>query len=132
MGGGNVAVRPQLIRLRKPEKGDLMLCIIIDTPVNKSGEALSKIKSKIKAKYISKAGKFSPPLEIKELGTMGKYSSSLVGDRERTGLCIISDVGANPEFFEWLSKEAVNELKHEGYELGGVTFQRPVFEVFGD
>lgn len=116
---------------RRVKKGDIMLCVIVDTEKGKN--ILSLLKDKIRSKYAENAGKFSAPLEFRDLDGLGEYGDPLTfKQRERQGVCIISDVGANPEWFEDLTREAVEELEKEGIAgLGGATFYRPVFSVFG-
>ena len=120
----------QVSRLRKLTKGDIMLCIIADS--KKGRNVVSLLKDRIKQKYYERASKFSPPLEFRDLGDIGDYRDSLtLEERERHGFCIVSNTGANEEWFEEIVREAVGELEKEG--IAGITgaHYRPVIEIFG-
>ena len=125
-------VRPQLIRLKpKKYRTDIMLCVIADFVKGK--EYVDSLKSKIKENYYKRRGKYSPPLEIKDLGVIGNYTDSLTGsEKEQFGFCIISKVGANEEWFEDIVKDAIRELENRRIAyLGGATFYKPTIYVHG-
>ena len=96
------------------KKKEIMLCIEVDARKRDTPQVVSAIKNKILQSYYEKAGKFSPPLVFKDLGDFGEFTSSITHEeREKYGFCIISNYGANPEWFEDIVQGALNELEFE-------------------
>ena len=114
----------------KHKKKEVMLCIDVDARKKGTPQVVSTIKNKILQNYHKKAGKFSPPLIFKDLGDLGKFTSSISHEeREKFGFCIISNYGANPEWFEDIVQEALNELEvEEGIGLIG-KHKATIFDV---
>jgi len=110
-------------------KNDIMLCLVIDSTVE--ADVTPIITKQIKKEYLERSSVYSPPLEIIDLGWIGKYDSTLAPHgRDRRAICIISDVRANHEWFEDIVKDAISELEKEGIvDITGVR-ERPIIEVF--
>ena len=108
-------------------KGQLMFCFQLNTD---DPSVLRDVEQELEKLYSQERGKFSPPLEIINLGLISETTNPFGTTEYVTGACIASVPGANRDWFVDLLKKAVNRVAEKDRRTYSVfTWNEPYLDV---